>query len=155
MATAKSSNGGEFLARRSDVTQGKQVLPELRNILMVEDQGFDARRLTATLHLVLGREADIRVAASLDKAIDEVLKSPPDMIFLDDYLKPNDSALDTIPMVRRAGYTGPIIVVSGEWDRERAIALKKAGASESMHKDDVNSVDLGAMLLRAFGVDTN
>jgi len=147
-----SSDGGEFLVRRSDVTQAKAVLPEFNDVVMVEDQSFDARRLIATLHLVLGRTTNIRVASSLDKAVDEVLKSPPDMMFLDDYLKPNDSALDTIPLVRRAGYTGPIIVLSGEWDRERGIELRKAGASESMHKDNINSVDLGEMLLRVFDV---
>ena len=117
---------------------------------MVEDEGFDARRLTATLNIVLKRDCNIRVAKTLGKAIDAVLEQPPDMMFLDDYLHPNDSALDTIPMVRRAGYTGPIIVLSGEWDRERAIALKKAGASDSMHKENINSVELGAMLVRAF-----
>lgn len=148
--TSKTGNGGDFLARRSDVTQAKAVLPRLQNVLTIEDQGFDAKRLTATLHLVLGRDTEIRIASSLDKAIDEVLRAPPDMIFLDDYLKPNDSALDTIPMVRRAGYDGPIVVLSGEWDRERAIELKKAGASDSMHKDDVNSVEIGAMLVRVF-----
>lgn len=146
----KMGDGGDFLARRSDVVLAKATLPQLKDVLMVEDQGFDARRLKATLHIVLGRDPDIRIATSLDKAIDEVLKAPPDMIFLDDYLKPNDSALETIPMVRRAGYQGPIIVVSGEWDRERAKELRTAGASDSMHKDDVNSVELGAMLLRVF-----
>ncbi|MBU2532532.1 MAG: hypothetical protein KKB37_07315, partial [Alphaproteobacteria bacterium] len=55
---------------------------------------------------------------------------------------------ETIPLVQRAGYNGPIIVVSGEWDRERAIALRKAGASGSLHKDEVNSVALGEVLLR-------
>lgn len=147
----KKGLGGDFLTRRSDVAQAKAELPKLRDVLIVEDHGFDAKRLTATLHIVLGRDTIIRIATSLDKAIDEVLKQTPDMIFLDDYLKPSDSALDTIPLIRRAGYAGPIVVISGEWDRERAIELKRAGASESVHKDDVNSVDLGAVLLRAFG----
>lgn len=151
MMTTKKGIGGDFLTRRSDVTQAKAELPKLRDVLIVEDLGFDAKRLTATLHLVLGRDTGIRIAQSLDKAIDEVLKAPPDMIFLDDYLKPSDSAMETIPLVRRAGYSGPIVVVSGEWDRERVIALKKAGASDSLHKDAVNSVELGAILVKILG----
>lgn len=151
MTPSKPSSGGDFLAKKSEVTQAKRdELPELRDIMIVEDESFDERRLTAVINIVLKRECNIRIARSLTKAIDAVLESPPDMMFLDDYLEPNDSALETIPLVRRAGYDGPIIVLSGELDRERSIELKKAGASESMHKENVNSVELGAMLVRAF-----
>ena len=90
------------------------------------------------------------IYAPLDKAIDEVLKSLPDAHFLDDYLKPNDSALQTIPFVRRAGYRGPIIVVSGEVDRPRRIELRKAGASDIIHKDDIDSVNVSEALIRAY-----
>lgn len=155
MSLLKPGSGGDFLAQKSDVTQAKrESLPELKDIVIVEDESFDERRLTATLNIVLKRECNIRIARSLGKAIDAVLESPPDMMFLDDYLEPNDSALDTIPMVRRAGYQGPIIVLSGEWDRERSIELKKAGASDSMHKENINSVELGAMLVRVFTSQT-
>jgi len=154
MTASKPGSGGDFLAQKSDVTQAKrEQLPKLRDVIIVEDEGFDERRLTAVLNIVLKRDCKIRIARSLTKAIDAVLEAMPDMIFLDDYLEPNDSALDTIPMVRRAGYEGPIIVLSGEWDRERAIELKKAGASGSIHKEDINSVELGAMLVRAFKSD--
>lgn len=147
---SRTGSSGDFLRRRSDVTQAKEVLPELNNILLVEDFEADAKRLKALLHIVLGREPEVRLAHSLDKAIDEVLRSPPDLLLLDDYLKPNDSALETIPMVRRAGYQGPIIVVSGEMDRARSIALRKASASGTIHKEEVNSVELGALLLQVF-----
>lgn len=146
-----SNKSGDHLARRSDVTQAKKAqMPKLNEVLMVEDERFDAKRLAALLNLVLGRETKITIAPSLDKAIDAVLHNPPDMVFLDDYLEPNDSALETIPMVRRAGYKGPIVVISGEWDRERAIALRNAGANGSMHKEDLNSVDLTDMLVKVF-----
>lgn len=148
---ARTSVGGEHLTRRSEVVQGKsEVLPELRDVVLVEDFGADADRLTALLHLVLGRKPEIRIATSLDKAIDAVLQATPDLMFLDDYLEPNDSALDTIPMVRRAGFKGPIIVLSGEMERSRSIELMKAGASGTIHKEDVNSVELGDLLLRVF-----
>lgn len=153
MTRADLSGGSDFLSRRSKVAQAKTLLPDLKDILVVEDRGFDAKRMTATLHQLFGREATIRVAASLDKAIDAVLQSPPNLIFLDDYLEPNDSALETIPLVRRAGYDGPIIVLSGELDRGREIALRRAGADEAIHKDKLDYVKLGEAVLRAFGQD--
>ena len=148
--STKSSKGADFLVKRSAVTQAKQDLPQLRNVLMVEDLSSDAKRLRGLLHIALGRDCEIRLANSLDKTIDEVLKAPPDLIFLDDYLRPADSALDTIPLVRRAGYTGPIVVFSGELDRARTMELKKAGACECLNKDDINSVEIGAVLVRVF-----
>jgi DNA-binding NarL/FixJ family response regulator len=150
MTSARKGQGGEHLARRSNVAQAKISLPDLNDVLVVEDTKFDEKHLTATLRLVLGLDANIRVAHSLDQAIDAVLQSPPDVMFLDDYLKPNDSAAETIPLVRRAGYNGPIIVVSGDLYRERAIKLKKAGAADCIHKDNIDSVELGEALLRAF-----
>ena len=150
MVSADSGDGGDFLVRRNDATLAKASLPKLTNVLIVEDEGVDARRITAVLRIVLGRDVTLRLAPSLDRAIDEILQSLPDAVLLDDYLKPNDSALQTIPLVRRAGYHGPIIVVSGEVDRPRRIELRKAGAADIIHKDDVDSVNLSEALIRAY-----
>ncbi len=145
---------GDFLARRNDAALAKALLPKISNVLIVEDETFDADRLEATVNIILGRdEITVRRAQTLDKAIDAVLKSIPDMVFLDDYLRPSDSALETIPMLRRAGYEGPIIVISGEVDRPRNLALRRAGAAETIHKDDVNSVKLSEALARVFRID--
>lgn len=141
----------DFLSRRSVIAQSKPALGKIADIIVVEDRSFDARRLMATLHQLVGREVTIRHATSLDKTLDEVLKATPDVLILDDYLEPNDSAMETIPMVRRAGYEGPIIVLSGELDRQREIALRKAGACEMIHKDKLDYVNLGEALLRVMG----
>jgi DNA-binding NarL/FixJ family response regulator len=151
MAAVNSRKSGDHLVLRSDVAQAKQSkLPDINDIVIVEDETFDAKRLAAIVNLVIGRQTTIRIAPSLNKAIDAVLQSSPDLMFLDDYLEPSDLALDTMPMVRRAGYQGPIVVISGELDRERLVELKKAGASDAVHKDELNSVDLGALLVRIF-----
>jgi DNA-binding NarL/FixJ family response regulator len=151
MAAVNSRKSGDHLVLRSDVAQAKQSkLPDINDIVIVEDETFDAKRLAAIVNLVIGRQTTIRIAPSLNKAIDAVLQSSPDLMFLDDYLEPSDSALDTMPIVRRAGYQGLIVVISGELDRERLVELKKAGASDAVHKDELNSVDLGALLVRIF-----
>lgn len=84
------------------------------------------------------------------EAIEDVIQSPPDILLQDDYLKPNDSALQTIQMVRRACYDGQIIVVSGEVDPPRRIELRNTGAFEIIHKDDVDSLNVSEALIRAF-----
>lgn len=150
MTKSKPINGGDILAQRNAAGMARRDLPEITDILIVEDENFDANRLQATLHLVLGREATIRRATTLGSALDGILEAQPDLLFLDDYLKPNDTALQTIPFLRRAGYEGPIIVVSGEVDRARRVELRAAGVVDAIHKDDLDSTKVFEALARAF-----
>ncbi len=152
MSTSNSPTGGDILVRRNNATWQKKSLPQIKDVLVVEDEDFDAERLTATLHIILGRETKVRHAATLASALDRVLEEMPDMVFLDDYLKPNDTASQTIPLLRRAGYEGPIVVISGEVDRRREADLKAAGAAAALHKEDVDSGSVTEALNMAFGV---
>lgn len=136
----KNPAGGNFLTRKSDATKTRKDLPELTEFLIVEDENFDADRLRATLHIMFGYNIQVRRAKTLGSALDAVIEKKPEMIFLDDYLKPNDNATQTIPFLRRCGYEGPIVVVSGAVDRQRRNILTKAGALDVIHKDDLDSV---------------
>jgi len=146
------STGGNFLAKKADVTKTRKGLPPLSDILLVEDENFDADRLRATLHIMFGYEIEVRRAKTLGSALDAVIERAPEVIFLDDYLKPNDNATQTIPFLRRCGYEGPIIVVSGEVDRQRRSVLVKAGAIDVIHKDDLDSVRIAEAMTRMFEV---
>ncbi|MBL8564224.1 MAG: response regulator transcription factor [Hyphomicrobiaceae bacterium] len=150
MASSKTKSGGDFLDKRSDVTKQRAKLPKLTNVLVVDDESFDADRLKATLHLMFGYDIDVRRAATLGRALDEVIARMPELIFLDDVLKPTDNASQTLPFLRRAGYTGPVIVVSGQVTRTRRTLLIEAGAADVIHKDDVDSVRLAEALQRVF-----
>jgi DNA-binding NarL/FixJ family response regulator len=153
MGSSGSEAGGDFLARKSDATKIRQSLPQVNDVLIVEDETFDADRLKATLHVMLGYELTIRRASTLGSALDCVIQRKPSIVFLDDYLKPNDDASHTIPFLQRAGYEGPIVVVSGEVDRQRRAFLMTAGASDVIHKDDLDSVRVAEALARAFKTD--
>lgn len=143
--------GGTFLSRKSDAAKsqkdGRQL--QLSDVLIVEDENFDADRLKATLHIMFGYAIEVRRARTLGSALDCVIERQPQLIFLDDYLKPSDNATHTIPFLRRCGYTGPIIVVSGQVDRLRRAMLVKAGAVDVIHKDDLDSVRIAEALARA------
>jgi response regulator of citrate/malate metabolism len=144
----KSPTGGNFLAKRSDVTKSRKDLPKLTDFLIVEDENFDADRLRATLHIMFGYNIQVRRARTLGSALDAVIEKKPEIVFLDDYLKPNDNATQTIPFLRRCGYAGPIVVVSGAVDRPRRTTLVKAGAIDVIHKDDLDSVRIAEALAR-------
>ena len=151
MNSSTSSSGGDFLAKRSGVTKSKHNLPKLNNILIVEDEATDADRLKATLHLMFGYDIQIQHAATLSIATDLILENTPQLVFLDDILKPSDTASHSIPLIRRAGFDGPIVVISGQVTRTRRNELYDIGATEVLHKDDVDSVHVAECLTRVYG----
>ena len=147
-AVEQPTAGSGHLAKRANLahTRSKQGAPQ--NILIIEDEALDAERLTATLHVLFGYLAEIRWARSLREAVDAVNEQKPCVTFLDDILKPSGNASQTIPELRRAGYKGPIIVVSGEVTHTRRSRLLADGASDVIHKDDVDSVRVAEALAR-------
>ena len=144
----KRSTGGNFLAKKADLTKSRMGGPAFEDILIVEDENFDADHLKATLHIMFGYAIQVRRARTLGSALDAVIERRPEVVFLDDYLKPNDNATQTIPFLRRCGYEGPIVVVSGAVDRSRRSMLIKAGAVDVIHKDDLDSVRISEALQR-------
>lgn len=134
--------------------EGMTAPADLRNILLVEDEDFDARRLAATLRVALGRAIDVRRVCSVQEVSGAIAQSMPDIVFIDDYLGPSDSALQTIPELRLAGYAGSIIVMSGEMNRSRMTELGALGVKDALHKDDITSATITAAIDRAIAAQT-
>jgi len=151
MSVSSSGSGGDFLTKKSEITKLRQQLPPLSSVLIIEDETFDAKRLAATLRVIFQDGIEVQHSNTLTKGVDSVMQKKPDLIFLDDFLKPSDNAAQSIPILRRADYDGPIVVVSGQVTKKRAFELKDAGATDVIHKDDVDSVRLGEALIRVFG----
>ena len=147
-----TGSGGDFLAKKSDLSQLSKKLPKLSHVLIVEDETPDADRLRATLRVILGYDINVRRASTLGGALDAVIARQPELVFLDDVLKPSDTASHTIPFLRRAKYEGPIVVISGQVTRARKAELIGLGATDVIHKDDVDSVRLTEALARVFKV---
>ena len=145
-------SGGDHLAKKSDSVHLSKQLPKVTNILIVEDETFDADRLRATLRVILGYEIEVRRASTLTAALDAVIANQPELLFLDDWLKPSDRASHTIPFLRRAKYEGPIVVISGQATRARKAELMALGATDVIHKDDVDSVRLAEALARVYNL---
>jgi DNA-binding NarL/FixJ family response regulator len=150
MANTTRKTGGHFLARKSALAIARQKMPRFTNFLVVEDNTLEADRLKATLHSIFGYEIVVRHAPTLGTALDRVIERKPDIVFLDDHLKPADNAGDLIPMLRRCEYLGPIIVVSGMLNRQRAATLVAAGAALAIHKDNLDSGSIAEALAQIY-----
>ncbi|MEO8420583.1 MAG: response regulator [Hyphomicrobium sp.] len=143
------ATGSGHLTKRSDLasSRSRQAMPH--DILIVDDEALDAERLTATLRVLYGYQVSIRWACSIADALDSLAETQPSLTFLDDILKPSADAFLSIPELRRAGYEGPIIVVSGAVTQSRRTRLIAGGATDVIHKDDVDSVRVAEAVDRA------
>jgi DNA-binding NarL/FixJ family response regulator len=138
MTSRPPKSGGAHLTRKSELAIARHGKPAFNDILIVEDNEKEANRLLGTLNTMFNYKSVIRQARTLGLALDCVIERKPDIIFLDDLLKPNDNAGQTIPFLRRCGYEGPIVVVSSLLTRPRRATLINAGAIECIHKDDLD-----------------
>jgi DNA-binding NarL/FixJ family response regulator len=143
-----ASPGGRHLDRKSALAKARADLPTYKDILIVEDTDLDAQRMQGTLRSIFGYDIAMRRATTLGRALDEIIARQPDIVFLDDHLKPKDNALETIPFLRRCSYGGPIIVVSGMLDKKRRAELTRAGAIEAIHKDDLDSSTIEEAIIK-------
>lgn len=147
------TTGCGHLAKRSDLASARSKHGLPGEILIIDDEALDAERLTATLHVLFGYQVPIRWACSLGDAIDSLAERQPCITFLDDILRPTNDAFLSIPELRRAGYAGPVIVVSGAVTQSRRTRLMAVGASDVIHKDDVDSVRVAEAMARARAAD--
>jgi len=149
MASGSNSCGGSFLARRSDLVKSRaENRSAPPDVLVIEDESIDAERLMATLRVLLGYEHEIRWTSTLGDAVNRVVERIPDIVFLDDALKPSTDASQVIPLLRGAGFLGPIIIISGKMTHAHRAHLLASGACDAIDRDDVDSVRVGEALAR-------
>lgn len=148
MNSNSKGTGADYLVEKSDLARSSNVVPQLKDILIVEDENLPGDRLTATLRTMFGYDVEVRRAKTLAIALDLILAKKPELILLDDILKPTDTALDSLPLIRHAGFKGPVVIVSGQVDRHRRAELLEKGADDTINKDDLDSTAISKILQR-------
>ena len=124
--------------------------PAIQDVLVVDQQRSDCRRLTGTLKFVLGHGLRVRTVHSFVAALDAVADTCPDLLLTNPSIGGwNDITVD-LPLFRRAGFGGPVVVVSGDFGPLggplSASQLKSAGIAATLHKDEFYGAELAAVL---------
>lgn len=150
MMTSSSSDptGRDYLERRSRLAKRLGEVSNFTRIQIIDDNKFDGDVLASALRKILGRQIDIDIVRTVNALHRQWTIARPDLVFLDDRLGPSGNASSSLPAIRKIGYEGPIIVVSGMMTRERRTMLIKLSAFDTMHKDDFDSLSLIEILLR-------
>lgn len=130
------------LAKRSLLAQRMKDVPRYGNILIIEDNPLESERLASTLRGIFGYEANIRQCRTLGTALDAVMSSAPELIFLDDRLGPIDRAEKSVPFLRNTQCRARIIVVSSFVDRRRRADIMKLSVDAVIDKDDLDSTSI-------------
>ena len=149
---AQTVTGGAHLARRSALLKRIQALRGRIDLLIVEDKAQDAHFIAKPLERLFGEHASLSIAATVDELKTSLKKAKFSAIVLDDRLDKGATADATLPLIRAAGHTGPVIIVSAVLTRARRAELKRLGVEGILTKDEVDSVALGEGLLAALGL---
>lgn len=140
--------GRDYLQKRSRLAKRLGEVASFKRIQIIDDDQFDADVLAGNLRKILGRDIEIDSSRSINALHKKWADALPDLVFLDDRLGLAGNANTNMPAVRKIGYDGPIIVVSGMMTRDRRSMMMRMGAFETLHKDDYETLSLIEILLR-------
>jgi DNA-binding NarL/FixJ family response regulator len=146
--TASPPRGSEYLETRSKLAKSLSENMPFKRIQIVDDTQFDADVLAGRLRKIVGRDVALEIARNLNALHKMWAEQKPDLVFLDDRLGQTGSATVHLPALRRMGFVGPIVIVSGLMLRDRRAELMRLGAFEALHKDDLDSERLIRLLLQ-------
>lgn len=132
--------------------RSKRLLADIGDVLIVDDNVKDGQWLAAILRVLVGYGCSIRRCTTLLQALDLVLARMPDVVLLDDILKPSDDAVVAISYLRGLGFNGAIVVVSAIATKNRSAFLRSHGAGDVVHKDDLTSGRLAHALNSALAM---
>lgn len=141
-------DAGRYLERRSAVVKRIQAVGRPVRVLLVEDNDFDAQRLMASLRVLLGGQLQLRQARTAEEMVRAVKRGfEADAVVLDDKLPAGVGAEASIERLRSAGFSGPIIVVSGWFTPARRQSLARLSVAGVFDKDDVDALSVAELFL--------
>lgn len=117
-------------------------MPQMLKVVVCDDDASVRRLLTQALGAARGLEI-VDEVASVDELVAAVGAAPVDVVLLDVQLV-EENGLDGIAALRRAGWTGQVVVMSAD-DRFHDQALA-AGAAAFFHKGSAPLGTLAALL---------
>ena len=107
-------------------------------ILLVEDDPGQARLVEILLEDAVDTDIEITHVTTLNEGVQAVRIQPYDTIILDLNL-PDSFGLDTASDMLSVAHNVPILILTGNGDKEAAIAAIRAGAQDFLDKNDLTS----------------
>jgi PAS domain S-box-containing protein len=103
----------------------------------IDDDPMDVELLQIHLSHIRDFTVQLQSGSEVDRAMQEILQDPPDVVFLDLKLG-RRSGLDVLRALRREGFQRPIIIFTASGDTDVAVELLRSGATDYVSKQDLS-----------------
>ncbi|MBT1074559.1 hybrid sensor histidine kinase/response regulator [Geobacter grbiciae] len=110
------------------------VNPSSLRVLIIDDSPFDTELIIRELNSCF--ITHFRRVDTAEEMLDALASATWDIV-ISDYVMPSFSGLNAIALLRKEGYTTPLIVVSGKIEDEAAVETMRAGANDYILKDNL------------------
>jgi len=116
------------------------------NILLVDDEPDAYLVLKLTMKKVKSPLINLDYVSDIGSAVDCVKEDHIDIILLDNRLLPNNDFRETAPQLRRAGYLGPIGIVSSDISGSYFEAFQEFGVDFRIGKDEIDGAAISFII---------
>lgn len=113
-------------------------------ILIVDDN--DHQHELFRCYAMTSDKVELTHAASLDEALEILNEAKPDIVFLDSRLVPYDDYRQTVPLIRDAGYTGKIIVISADVNEAIFLEAEQYSVESCLDKFAISLTNFDAVI---------
>ncbi len=115
----------------------KQTGRQLK-ILLVDDDPAEHVLLKRKLEKVGGTTIQLDYVGDIGSAVDRIKMGDIDIVFLDNRLVPNNDFRETAPQLRKAGFVGPIGIISSDLSGSYFQRFQEYGADFRIGKDEID-----------------
>ena len=113
---------------------GKQL-----RVLLIDDDPAEHILLQRKLQKADDVSIDLDYVADIGSAVDVVKSGGVDMVFLDNRLVPNNDFRETAPLLRQAGFVGPIGIISSDISGKYFEEFRDYGVDFKIGKGEIDA----------------
>ncbi|MCZ4287273.1 response regulator [Hoeflea alexandrii] len=113
---------------------GKQL-----RVLLIDDDPAEHVLLQRKLQKANETSIELDYVADIGAAVDLVKAGGVDMVFLDNRLVPNNDFRETAPLLRQAGFVGPIGIISSDISGKYFEDFRDYGVDFKIGKDEIDA----------------
>lgn len=108
-------------------------------VLLIDDDPAEHILLQRKLQKADETSIELDYVADIGSAVDIVKAGGVDMVFLDNRLVPNNDFRETAPLLRQAGFIGPIGIISSDISGKYFDEFRDYGVDFKIGKDEIDA----------------
>ena len=118
------------------------------DLLVIDDDETEKRLFEIYLMDMREQAVACRFAMTIEKGVEMIMASKPDIIFLDNRVLPYENFTQTMPKIRAAGFEGPVVVMSASLYDPVFDEASRHGVSGCVDKLDLSGSTLKELVAR-------